>query len=57
MAARFMKLPAHKPGYCWQNVAPLGSEPEWREVVAPWSLQSDKLFGHDPAALLAKQCR
>ena len=57
MAEAFMRLPPHKPGYCWQNVAPLGENPKWVEVVAPWSLQSDKLFGHEPAALLAKQYR
>lgn len=53
----FMKLPPHKPGYCWRNVAPLGEKPDWQETVAPWTLQTDKLFGHEPAALLAKQYR
>jgi hypothetical protein len=55
--ATFMQLPNHKPGYCWENVAPLGKKPIWREVVAPWNLQSEKIFGYDPDVLLSKQYR
>ena len=52
----FMKLPQHKPGYCWHNVAPLGEKPDWREVVAPWSGDQDgKLFGYPVADFMAKQ--
>ena len=54
---RFMELSPPKPGYCWENVAPLGADPVWREVVAPWSLtpKTGTLFGYGERAFLAKQ--
>lgn len=54
---RFMQLPNHKPGYCWQNVAPLGESPIWQEAVAPWNGQADdsKLFGLRADIFMMKQ--
>lgn len=54
---RFMELPPHKSGYCWQNVAPLGEKPEWKEVVAPWDChpREGELFGYDEKTFMAKQ--
>lgn len=53
----FMKLPLHKLGYCWSNVAPLGEKPQWVEIVAPWNSlpRESELFGYDEKAFLRKQ--
>lgn len=52
---RFMELPSLKPGYVWENVAPLGEKPEW--IARPDIVQSDLLFGYREGDLLAKQYR
>lgn len=53
---RFMELPKLKPGYCWQNIAPLGEKPDWRETVAPCKAdQGETLFGYPIAEFMAKQ--
>lgn len=44
-----------RPGYWLENIAPLGGDPDWREVVAPHN--SGLLFGYEPSDLLAKQYR
>lgn len=56
MATSIMKLPPLKPGYWWENIAPLGSEPEW--VAKPAPIQSDdRIFGYDRAEFMARQYR
>jgi hypothetical protein len=57
MARRFMDLPPHKPGYCWQNISLIGEDPMWQEVVAPWIAEDCKLFGYDESTFMAKQYR
>lgn len=56
-SAEILKLPPHKPGYCWTNVAPLGERPVWEERVAPWIASEGKLFGYDEKEFMAKQYR
>jgi hypothetical protein len=56
MTGSFMKLPPHKPGYCWSNIAPLGSDPEWVEIVSPLDdTNAGKLFGYDTDVFMRKQ--
>lgn len=56
MQGPFMKLPPLKPGYVYENIAPLGEKPDWVAKVAP--LPDDgKLFGYDPEIFMKKQYR
>lgn len=60
MATSIMKLPPLKPGYWWENVAPLGSDPKW--VQKPMPPVEDlnlpfKLFGYQQSAFMARQYR
>lgn len=45
-----------KPGYWLENVAPLGSPPDWVERVQPQT-PDNKLFGYDEKEFLQKQYR
>lgn len=52
---RFMQGPALKPGYWWQDRAPLGAGyGDHHEVVAPVCTKG-KLFGYDEKEFMAKQ--
>ena len=55
MTSAEMRKSCHKPGYRWTNVAPLGSDPDWREEVEPTARGDDTLFGYDRRAFMAKQ--
>lgn len=51
-----MQMPPHRPGYWWENVAPLGAPPDWQERVAP--LPDDgRLFGYRESDFMRKQYR
>jgi hypothetical protein len=56
MGLKFMELPPHKPGYWWENVAPLGAGPVWQERVAPIH-DEGRIFGYDKDEFMAKQYR
>lgn len=47
-----------RPGYWMVNVAPLGSDPDWREEAKPPDVDPNKpqtLFGYEEKELLRKQ--
>ena len=44
-----------KPGYWWQNTAPLGEKPTWKQRPEPHAADDGRLFGYDAAEFLAKQ--
>lgn len=51
----FMDLPPLKPGYLWQNVAPLGHLPEWAERPVTPPQDDGKLFGYPVAVFMGRQ--
>lgn len=63
MTSQEMMKAKAAPGMAWEDVAPLGDPPDWREVPSPHGPHSDpnyglgRLFGYDQAAFLAKQYR
>jgi hypothetical protein len=57
MTTQEMMKTQHKPGYWFENVAPLGDPPNWREKVAPHTPRDDLIFGYTVPDLLAKQYR
>lgn len=52
-----------KPGYAWEDVAPMGETADWREVPSPHGPHSDPnyghgtIFGYDKAEFLKNQYR
>jgi hypothetical protein len=44
-----------KPGYWWENVAPLGEAPNWEMRPMPTPQREDTIFGYDAAAFMARQ--
>ena len=54
MTTKEMRKARHKPGYWFENVAPIGEKPDWKEKVKH-SGESEFLFGHEPKDLMAKQ--
>lgn len=66
MKPRVMSLPTLPPGFIWQNVAPLGADPDWKQIPMPadWNRttseiidDSERLFGYRRAEFMAKQYR
>lgn len=63
MTSQEMMKTKTAPGMAWENVAPLGAAPDWREVPNAHGPHSDpnygfgKLFGYDQAEFMAKQYR
>lgn len=58
MTSQEMMKSKHKPGYWFENIAPLGKKPDWREVVKPFNGDENgdpKLFGYDVNEFMAKQ--
>lgn len=51
-----MKAAPCAPGYWFENIAPLGETPDWRERHIPY-VAPDTLFGYEPKAFLRKQYR
>lgn len=66
MTSQEMMRARAKPGCIWVNIAAVDEAPDWREHKAPvdWhrttdqiTRDSDKLFGYDREAFMAKQYR
>lgn len=61
MTSQEMMKATAKPGNAWENVAPLGEKPDWREVKSPHGPHSDpnygigRLFGYDAQEFMGKQ--
>jgi len=54
MNSKQMMKTTAKPGYIWNNIAPLGEKPDWIEAVEIPN-NDGKLFGYDEKEFLAKQ--
>lgn len=61
MTSQEMMKSTAKPGNAWENVAPLGEKPDWREVKSPHGTYSnpnygmDQLFGYDTQEFMRRQ--
>ena len=57
MKIPFMKLPKLPKGFIYENVAPLGEEPEWVMKPEPhdWTKKEELVFGYPIDVLMAKQ--
>lgn len=55
---RFMEIPSHQKGNHWENVAPLGEPPQWKEkvgIIESIDINKRTLFGYDEKKFMKKQ--
>lgn len=59
MTTKEMRRAVCKPGYWWENRAPLGEAPDWHEAPMPpnYSVNDYTLFGYSQREFLTKQYR
>lgn len=59
MTSKQMRKATLKPGYWFVNVAPLGSDPDWREQPAQpdQDPNDDRIFGYDRQEFMSRQYR
>ena len=54
MTSQEMMRTKAKPGYQWENMAPLGTDPIWQQVPTPINTKGT-IFGYEASAFLRKQ--